>query len=224
MHYVNLGLIFISGLNLGLATLIHLLNPKNKINRTLSLAVLFLATWTLGIAMFRQSSTESSAWFWTYVQNMSGALIVIPFYLFSIYFPYQTKTIDKKNKLLIFLSIIIVFFIVIIPGVWIKKIYLIQSSNYYDLNLLGVLYFNFHFLVYLILAFYTLIKKYFESLGFVKRQIFVTLVATSIIALFGSFFSAIIPLVFLQLGPYWLGPYFSLPMLIILVKFVFSNK
>ncbi|MFA6322980.1 MAG: histidine kinase N-terminal 7TM domain-containing protein [Candidatus Buchananbacteria bacterium] len=224
MSYINLGLIFIAGLNLGLAIFIFLLNPKNKINLSLSLGIFFLAAWTLGMAMFREAGTERMAWFWSYVQNASGAFIVIPFYFFSVYFPHQGQSIKTRNIFLVFLSALVMFCVVVVPGFWVKKIYLIPSNNQYDLNAIGVLYFNLHFFCYLLLSFRNLLKKYLVSSGFAKRQIFVTLIATSIIAIFGSVFSALIPLIFLQLGPYWLGPYFSLPMLIILVRFVYTNN
>jgi superfamily I DNA and RNA helicase len=93
MHWTNLGLIFIAGLNIGLASLVWLRNPKNKINITFFATVLLVATWTLGMAFFRESKTEQLAWFGTWLQNGSGAMLVIPFFLLSIYFPYQNKVL-----------------------------------------------------------------------------------------------------------------------------------
>ncbi|MFA6215589.1 MAG: histidine kinase N-terminal 7TM domain-containing protein [Patescibacteria group bacterium] len=223
MYWVNLGLIFIAGLNFGLALLIWLINPKNKINITFALSVFFVAAWTLGIAMFRESQTETMALVWAWVQNGSGGLIVIPFFLFSLYFPYQSYVLKKWQIFLIILSLSVFLAVVFVPNWWIKKIYLEPSNNDYLTNRWGIGYFNLHFYFYLFLAFSNLLKKYKVSQGFQKKQLLSVVSTTGIIALFGGIFGAIIPLILARLGPYYLGPFFSLPMVIFLSRFVLKK-
>jgi hypothetical protein len=224
MSLINLGLIFVAGLDLGLAILIYLLNPKNKININLALSIFFLATWTLGVAMFREAKTESAAFIWTWVQNGSGSFVVVPFFLFSLYFPYQNRILEKWHKVLIVLSILIISIVVVVPGIWTKEIYLSPSKNDYSLNFLGVFYFNLHFFGYLILAFYNLVTKYIQNEGFIKKQLFHMIIAAGIISLFGGMLAAIIPLILLRsIGPYWIGPYFAVPTVIILLRFIYKK-
>jgi len=224
MQWINLGLIFVAGLNVGLALLIWMLNPKNKINITFALSIFFLAVWALGIAMFREAQQEKIALMWTWVQNGSGSLIVIPFFLFSLYFPYQDKVLKKWQIFLIIMSIVAILAVVVASNAWVKEIRLDPPNNDYNINFWGVLYFNIHFYFYLILAFYNLFNKYKKSQGFMKTQLLYVILATGIIASFGGIFGAIIPLFLLRsAGPYYLGPYFSLPFVILTVRFIYRK-
>jgi hypothetical protein len=224
MYWINIALVVVAGLNFGFAILVYLLNPKNKINITFALSVFFIAAWTFGMAMFREAKTETEAWVWTWLQNGSGAFLVIPFYFLSIYFPYPHKRIKNWQIGLIVLSIIVISLVVIIPGAWISKIYLVPSNNDYDLNKFGIIYFNIHFYTYLFLAFRNLFQKYRKSDGFIRVQLYYFLISAGIIALFGSIFAVFVPLAFGMLGPYWLGPFFSLPMIIILIYFLYRQR
>lgn len=223
MHLINLSLVFLAGLNMGMAFIIFLRNPKNKINISFALSILFIAIWILGIGMFREASSEVSAWAWTWVQNGAGALIPIPFLLFSVYFPYQKFEIKIWQRVLIFLSIIVVSYVVVKPGIWVSEIQLNPPFNDYTLNFWGLLYFNAHLFAYLILAFHNLLVKYKESQGLMKKQLGFMIIAMSIIAFFGSLYAAIVPLITQSLGNYWLGAFFSVPMIMILSYFIFRS-
>src|SRR3989338_388236 len=137
MSLINIGLIFVAGLDLGMAFLMWLRNPKNKINISFAVAIFFLATWTLGVAMFGEAATMKSAWFWVWIQNFAGGLMVIPFFIFSIYFPYQNFVLKNWHKFLIFLSIGALAINVFVPGIWIKVIYLQPHNNDYLINRWG---------------------------------------------------------------------------------------
>lgn len=224
MHPINLSLIFIAGLNVGMALLIWLRNPRNKINISFGVTVLMLAGWIFGVAMFREATTEFSAWLWTWMQNGMGSFLVVPFFLFSLYFPYQSFILKKWHIALIVLSLIVVTYVVITPGAWVAKINLKPHANDYVLNMIGLAYFNLHFFFYLIFTFYILIRKYVVSEGVFKNQLWYLLWGTGIMAFFGSIFSSIYPLVTQTLGPYWIAPYFSLPMIIVLSHLIFKKN
>jgi hypothetical protein len=224
MHYINLGLIFVAGLDLGLAVLVYSLNPKNKINIYFALGVLFIAIWTLGMAMFREAKTETAAIAWTWVQNGFGSYIVIPFFFFSIYFPYQHYVLKKWQKLFIAASIVVISLVVVIPGAWTKTIRLAPSNDDYKLNFWGILYFNVYFYFYYILGFYNLFKKYFKSGGFAKIQLSYIIAGLAAVSLVSSIFAVFIPLLILHsVGPYWIGPYFSLPIIAIIIHFIYRG-
>lgn len=224
MAWQNLGLIFVAGLDLGMALLIWLKNSKNKINISFSLAILLLAIWTLAVGMFKEATTLPTARIWTWIQNFSGGLMVIPFFLFSIYFPYQNFVLKNWHRLLISLSILPLIYIVFVPGAWIKEIYFFPHSNDYLINRFGLLYFAIFFYFYVIFAFVNLIRKYLSSSGFIQEQLKYLIISSSIISFFGSIFGVIIPLILAHVGPHWLGPYFSLFMILFLVYFGFYYK
>jgi len=224
MHYINIGLIFIAGLNVGLAFLIWLRNPKNKINVYFALTILLVAFWSFSMAMFREAESAASAWLWTWIQFISGTLIVVFFFFFSLYFPYQKIKLNNYYKVLIVLSVVVIILVVIIPGIWIKDIIILENDVEYITDRWGLLYANIHVLVYLVLSFYNFISKYRDTAGFAKKQLLILMIATGIIAIFGPFFSTIIPLILAKKSTHWLGPYASLPMLVILSYFIFKKE
>lgn len=221
MHWTNIGLILVAGLDLGMALLIWLRNPKNKINITFSLAILFLAFWSFGASMFRESNNLSSAWFWTYFQNFFGPLTAIPLFLFSIYFPYQDIIIEKWYKITLLICILIISIFVFIPALWTKKILLISHENDYDINRLGIFSIGLIFYILMFLTFNNFRKKYIKSTGFLQSQLRFIMISTGIMAVFGSVFGIIIPLLLTHNGPYWIGPYFSIFMITLLVYFTY---
>lgn len=224
MHPINLSLIFIAGLNVGMGLLIFLRNPKNKINISFSITILMLAGWIFGVSMFREATTETAAWIWSWIQNGMGSFLVVPFFLFSLYFPYQNFVLKLWHKILIALSLVVVTYVVVMPGVWVVKINLHPHANDYVLNMVGLAYFNLHFFFYLVFTFYNLIKKYIASEGIFKSQLRYLIWGTGIMAFFGSIFSSIYPLVTQTLGPYWIASYFSLPMIVVLSYLIFKKN
>ena len=221
MAIQNLGLIFVAGLDLGVALLIWLKNPRNRINIWLAISILFLGIWTLAVGMFKEAGTIDGAWFWTIVQNGSGAIMVVPFFIFSVYFPYQHFYFKAWHKWLMVFSLIIMLVIVCTPGAWTQKIILNPHDNDYETNRWGLGYFGLHFYFYIIFAYVNLIKKYLKSFGVIRDQLKYIIVGTGIISFFGSIFGIVIPLYLAGLGPHWIGPYFAVFMIIVLIYFGF---
>jgi len=225
MQLINLGLILITGLNIALASLIWARNPKNKINISFAIAVFLVGTWALGMAMFREADSISAAWKWTWLNFGSGALILIPFFLFSIYFPYQKWKLKTWHKVLIILSVLIALLDVVIPGAWITSIYYSSSGiEYLVTNRWGLAYINIYILIYLGLTFYNFYIKYIESTGFTKRQLFYVMIATGIMAIFSFTFGTAVPLIIAGKGPHWLGPYSSIFMILLISYFIFKKE
>jgi len=223
MFYINISLIFIAGLNVGLALFIWLRNPKNKINIYYSLGVFFIGLWALGASLFREADGLLEARIWTWFQNGFGALIVIPLLFFSINFPYASRKVSILQKILIWISILAVLYVAIIPGVWYTKINLTPHANDYEINLTGYLYFLIFLLFYLILSFIILIKKYFKSEGFQKTQLKYLIIASGITGVFATINSAILP-IWLNAEYNWIGPLFSLPLIVIVSYFLFKKE
>jgi len=224
MHWTNIGLLIVAGMNLGMALFIWLKNPKNKINVNLSLTIIFVGLWALGIAMLRESTVVSHAWFWSFFQNASGVLIVVPFFFFSTYFPFQNIILKKWHKILIVLSVIIMLLINFVPGWWISSIIISPPKTYYIFNRIGAAYFEIYIYFYLISAFTILIRKYLTSGGFIKIQLRYIINGLGVLAIFGSFFAVLLPFIYGNNSMNWPGPYFALFMVATLSYFVFHYR
>ena len=188
---INIGAILLSGLDIGLAFLIWTRNYKNKINILFSLSVLCVAVWTFGEAMFREAPDLLSARFWAHLENFFGSLVVVFFFLFSVYFPYQNFRFNNFYKLLVALSVAIHFIIIFTPGLYINEIVLDKPFNNFILHPIGRTYYTIYFIIYLSLAFYLLISKFIKSQGILKKNLLTVLIATGILAFFGTLFGII---------------------------------
>ena len=124
---------------------------------------------------------------------------------------------------MILASIFFVWLVVIIPGAWVKTINLNAPNNTYIMNRLGIGYFNLHFYFYLIAAYYNFFKKFRVSGGLSRTQLSYFIFGTIILAVIGSIFAAFIPLVLGELGPYWIGPFFAVPTIIVLLRFIYKK-
>ena len=159
MHWTNISLILVAGLNVGMALLIWLRNPKNKINITFALSVFSIGGWSLGEAMFREAPTVLKAHLWSLADHGFGPLVVIFFFLFTLYFPYQHKKLNLSFKLLILFSIVIAYLIILSPKLYLTSIILQPPNNDFILHPIGRTYYALFFLVYLpsfIMLFYSI--------------------------------------------------------------------
>ena len=219
MHPINLISIFISGLNVGLALLIWLKNPKNKINILFALSVLCVAIWIFSEAMFREVQTESAARIWAYLDHLFGSAIVILFFFFTIYFPYQHLKLNIFFKILIAVSVVINLIIIFSPNLYLSEIILQPPFNDFILYPFGRILYSVFFITYLSIAFYFLIKKFFKSYGAMRKNLSFVLFSTGILALFDTIFGILPPLISGRDNP-WFAAYFSLPMVILLAWFI----
>ncbi len=221
MTLINISLLVIAGFNFGLALLIYVINHKNKINIYMALSTAFFGAWTFGEAMFREASSTNAAIFWGHFENTAGLLVVFFFYLFSFYFPYQTIKFRKVGPVIAGLFLIISVAIVWSP-MYISRIILNTGNNDFLLNFFGILIYFLYFLTVASAGFINLYLKYNKSYGVIKSNIKIVIIATLFTGFFGSFFGVFLPLINGH-NNYWFTPYFSLPMIIILTKFILGK-
>lgn len=216
-------LMFVAGLNVGLALVVLLRNYRDKINISLALSILSLGLWTMGEAIFDVSSNFQEAFFWARFENTFGSLVVISFFFFALFFPYQHRKLNSFEKFLIAISLIILF-----PLLWskwhVEDVILNRGDNDFSLNIVGITYYALYFIIYLLISFYWLMRKYIKSVGVFKRNLITVIFGTGSIAMFGTIFGIFIPLLFGRDNP-WYVPLFSIPMVFILTFFVlFGHK
>ena len=201
-----------------MALLIWLRNPKHKINILFALAVLSTGLWSMAEAMFREAPTRDLAFLWAKLENTLGSLIIIFFFLFTIYFPYQSKRFNFAAKTLIVVSVVVLYLMI-----WLKLhvvgVILQEPNNDFILSGWGRTYYTLFMMVYLGIAYYLLLVKYFIVEGIFRKTLFNVLFATGIFASFGSVFGVIFPLIYGRNNP-WHAPVFSLPMIVILAWFL----
>lgn len=222
MHWINIGAVFIGGLNVGLALLVYLRNPRNKINIAFSLAALCLGLWTASEALFRESQTEQTAFFWGRFENLFGASVALIFFIFAHYFPYEEKRISKTLKLLMLSTYFGMMAVVLIPGWHIESVSLQPPFTTFYLNVYGRVYYTLFFFFYVISGYYLLIKKYFSIDGILRSNIFTVILGTVFLGSFSTFFGVLTPMVSGHDNP-WFASYFSVPMILIMTWFMLFN-
>lgn len=221
MNLINAGLILVAGLNIGMAILILLRNPRNKINIYFFLTVLFLGLWSLGIGMLREATNESAFLFWAIFENVTGFLVAVFFFFFAVYFPYE---IFKLKKVVIFFASIVTILMigVVSSHLYVEEVFIVPHNSDYITNIIGRVYYSVFFLTFTVASFYVLIKKYLVSQGEMKRTLGVILLATGFMGTLGTIFGIFVTFYTGNATDAFV-PYFSIPMVLILIWFIFRK-
>lgn len=222
MSLINVVLVLVAGLNLGMALLIWMRNPKNKINIYFALSVLMIGLWSFGEAMLRQASTDFLALFWARTENLFGFLIAAFFVFFTIYYPYENLKPSLIFKSLVFLVAAIGVFIITTP-IYINEVIVSPPATDFIGLFWGRLIFTLTFFIILLSGFAILVKKYFSAKGIIKKNLLSILVATGIFGTLGGYFGVVLPFFTGRDNP-WFAPLFSVPMVIVLVWFIFRKE
>jgi len=141
----------------------------------------------------------------------TGALILINFFIFSIYFLHTTK-----NKSLILFKILIIIFsiltlYILFTNIMVSKIYTKNNQISYTPNAILHLLYGILFLIILLYAYYILIKKYINSQGINKKRISIVVLGTAISFILGFYFDWY--LIHINVFKFfWLGPIFTITM------------
>lgn len=212
MDIQNIILIVLCFFDLFLGILIIKRRPNDEKNISYSLFVLWIISWTIGIAMFRYLNNLNGLLFWNRFFILAAALIGSGLLHFSFVFPYTTIKLTFLKRFFIYFPNIFILWAVLTPNVLIKNIVVRPWGNESILGD-GYLYYGIYFSVISIWAIINLLKKYIKSLGIIKFQLLYVILGLLISLIFGATFD----LIFILLGNYrliWLGPYASFIMLI----------
>lgn len=141
----------------------------------------------------------------------TGTLILINFFMFSIYFPYtiKSKSLILFKTLLIILSA--VTFYILFSNIMVSKIYIKNNQISYVPNTILHLIYGILFSIILLYTYYILIKKHINSQGINKKRISVVIFGTAISFILGFYFDwYLIHINIFQF--FWLGPVFTIIM------------
>jgi len=222
MDYKNIFLLITAGANLGLGLFIIFKDWRNKINISFSLLLLFITLWSFGVAMFRASSEPAALQFWLNLYYFFGAVIAMVFFYFTTFFPFQVQRIAPVTNFINVLALVTITAVIFFAGLVYEIDINASGDHTVQLNLQSYLLYNTYWLFYITVSFIKLFKKYQGSGSYNKKLIGVVLVATLPAAIAGVFFDLFLPLFSYQY--IWIGPYFTMLMVFIIVRYVFIKQ
>lgn len=198
-------------------------NPGHKINRIFALNHLGLAGWALFLSFFREAKSESTAIILATIQNFFASSSVLPFFIFSVFFPYQRYRVPFIFKMLIGMSASIVVILAVWPGVWINGVILDSPNNDFTVNFFSHLYYLIYFYVLMGASIVNFIVKYINSSGFFRTQLLFLVPSFIIMITFAGFVAIFSSLISLRGGYLWLVPYLILPVHFFSLRLIFSR-
>jgi len=223
MHYVNLGLIFVAVANLLAGIYVWSINRKNKINIYFSLAMVGVAFWGASEGFMFIAKTVDLVALFGKLTYAFGIFIALNFLLFSFYFPFQARRLNKVIILTPIIIFLVTIIFVFIPGLLIKQGVLantIVANNDLLLNPIGFWLYMISFMFLFGWSFCNLIKKYFGSDGFIRQQLKYIISTSSIFFILATIFDLLVPYFKGEvLG--WIGPYATLVMFFAIAYLIF---
>jgi len=184
--------------------LVFFKNRKNVVNIFYGLFVIFMAIWSLGLAMFYFNPEISVMHFWANFLYVAGGLIAVFFFYFSLIFPSSSSPISNVKKLLIFLPNIVLFIMFFFTNLILKDVFIEDGTR-------GFIYGPFHFLfdlqfiVFFLWGFLNLIKKYKQEADIAKAQLKYIILGTSLGLIIAGTTNVILPW-FNNFEYLWIGP------------------
>ena len=201
-------LFVVAFINIVFAIIIFSRRRGRVYNLLYSLATLSLAGWAFGLGMYYLDGQLSNIRFWVNFLYISGTLIPTFLLPFAITF-HGRKNLKWWQYILLFIPAIVI-------GVMLFKTNLIISvvdilpERHIEYGL-WLMLFVVHFIIYMSVTFYALIKKYVRLTGISKTQVQYAIYGTLITSILGSTTNVILP-VFDNFSYFHIGPYFTLIM------------
>ncbi|MFA5029922.1 MAG: ATP-binding protein [Patescibacteria group bacterium] len=205
MDIRNIILFIVSVLDIIVALVIFIHNPKKVMNIAYSLTAVWAGLWGFGIAMFRMSTIHLEQLVWNQFFIFVAALVGSGFLHFSLVFGDKAAKLDLRRFILVYAPNLIVLWAVLTPGVMIKDIVVRSWGNESILGW-GYIYYGLYFALLWLWATFNLFKKYAKGEPSLRQQILFIYIGIGVSIVFGATFN----LIFILLGNYqyiWLGPY-----------------
>jgi signal transduction histidine kinase len=202
-------LILVLLLNLILGLFVLSKNPRNQINISFSLFVLFVISWMGVNFLSNQFQDYSVAFFFNKLIFYVTPYIVFSLLYFSLVFPKESFAFRRERLALLLLPVIIsnllTFFNLVITGVT----FLPEGGTGVVFGP-GVIFYGIQFVLYIILSISVLVINYRRLSGFQKVQLKYVLLGVAILTITATLTNFIIPLI---TGNFWasnLGPLLSI--------------
>lgn len=208
-------LLLVSFSSLPIPLFAYFRNRKNSVNISFAIFALGGSLWAFNIAMFRMSTSISSAWFWDKAIYIVGNLPAAAFLYFSFVFPKKEKPLAWLVKIGITLPVFIFsYFILFTKGLFIKDVILTTDGNSATLGLVYLVWVAW-FGLFMGLALANLLSKYRKVAGVVRTQLKFILLSLLLPITLSFPFNMILP----YFGNYhliWIGPLSLIGMIVII--------
>ena len=197
-----LGFMFL--VDLIFARRIWISSRKNPINISYALTVFAAGLWTvvlIGVRLFNSPLLIS----WSVrISYLMGGAIPIFFYLFSHYFPYETKRLVLRHKLLLLLAALFLASISLFPNLMIAGHVLPENRFNPEVSIFWKWIFTCYLVFMTFFGFRNLFLKYKQSNGLWRLRLRQVIIATIVAFIIGISFGMIVPFVYNN-SPTWIG-------------------
>lgn len=188
---------------------------KNFANTFFSLVTLSVSLWALCLAFFIKVNHIEDAVIFANAYYIFAGAIPLLFLFFSLVFLEEKNNFNSKYYLFTIPLLTLLILFLIDKNILLQKIFL--TNNFYkDVILNKPLYFGYaiYFILFVLISYYVLLQKYSETKDITQKlQLKFIIFGTAISFILGMFFNLILPW-FENYNYIWLGPPFSLIMVI----------
>jgi len=214
MDIKAIALLFVAISNFILASIIYQQNiPKIAYNIFYSFFAFFVGLWAFSMMMFRSVADMSYSIFWMKLTYVSAVGIACSFLYFILFFPKNKKLKKITNFFICTFSLIMVI-LILSNNFLVQKVILLPWGK----EVITSKWAHFIFAIYFISFFFGAISfclyKYRNSTGIIRDQFRYIFFGIAIPGVLGTFFNLAIPLFFNTHRLTWLGPLFTIIMVI----------
>jgi len=179
MDFRVLALFIMTVLLFGVGLLVYFKNRKSIVNISYGLFVIFMALWSLGLAMFYISSEIDKIFFWAKFLYVAGSFIAAFFFYFSLVFPLGKISISRFKQFFIFVPNIILFILFFFSDFILQGV-IIQAETRGFVYGPGHILFDLQFDTFFIWGLLNLVRKYKRSTDIVRAQLKYVILGTSL--------------------------------------------
>ncbi|HNV96704.1 MAG TPA: histidine kinase N-terminal 7TM domain-containing protein [bacterium] len=213
IQWLKFGVIFLTAtINIAIGFIIMKKNNgREKFSRYFSLLCISAFFWSINIAGLSVIKNNSIYKILSNLTYATGTLILINFFMFSVYFLYtvKNKILIVFKALLFILSIITLY--ILFSDQMVTNIYIENNQISYIPDSTLHLIYGILFSLMLFYAYYILVMKYINSQGINKKRVFIVIFGTMVSFILGFYFDWY--LIHINIFKFfWLGPIFILIM------------
>ncbi len=207
--------------DLALAWRIWISNRKNPINICFALTALMISFWVLSITLAERVFMDPLAISYAFRASYSSStLLIFFFFLFTYHFPYKVYKLSRTRIFIILIITSLILVIAVLPNIFVSEYVLPKDRFSPEKSVFWHLFFAGYFFFISILAYYNLFSKLKSSSGIWRTRLKQVIIATSVAVIGGSFFCLIVPIIYSNTLD-WVGPLFTLFMVVYIWYYIF---
>ena len=219
--------LFITALaNVGLAFYVYWRNPRDAVNTSFTLLVLFLTFWALSIIQFRLVDVSGTALYFMKLSYVSAIMLAASFYYFSIVFPENIRPTVWHRNVTITLAAVMSC-LLLLPQFLTKGIIYYSGGKGVLLGTTDYILFATVFILFFVGGHVRLWWKFFHSRASEPKHFQLLFVAAggTVSGVIGMYYNLFLPSPFLEDFRYiWTGPVFTFFYAVIIIYSIFRYR